>query len=57
LRKLKGLLSKDGVAYITVRRNVKRARYTTKGTYQRNVVLNLPVVTENSDFCTYQLRK
>jgi len=57
LEDITNLMAEDGVAYITVRRNVKKAGYTSKGTYQRNVVLDLPIVTENSDFCIYQLRK
>lgn len=54
---IRSLLTKTGVAYITVRRNVKKAGYTSKGTYQRNVILDLPIVTENSDYCIYELRR
>jgi 2-polyprenyl-3-methyl-5-hydroxy-6-metoxy-1,4-benzoquinol methylase len=45
-----------GIAYITVRRNIKNLGVTPKGTYQRNVVLNnLPVEYEDSDLCIYTL--
>lgn len=54
LAHIKGLLAKKGVAYITVRRNV-RTGYTSKGTHQRNVILDLPVVTKNSDYAIYSL--
>lgn len=46
-----------GHAYITVRRNVKKPGYTKLGTYQRNVRLDLPVVTENADFCIYDMAR
>jgi hypothetical protein len=49
------LLMKGGVAYITVRRDVKTTGYTKKGTYQENVELNLPILWENSSYCTYVL--
>jgi hypothetical protein len=47
----------DGVAYITVRRNLKKDGFTSKGTYQRIVRLNLPIVEENSDYCIYRMDK
>lgn len=43
---------RTGVAYITVRRDLK----TAKG-IQRIVKLDLPVVYENSQFCIYKLVK
>ncbi len=55
LNEIRSLLKPYGVAYITVRRNIKKPGYTSRGTYQRNVRLNLPVVTENADFCIYRL--
>ena len=57
LKKIKALLADNGTAYITVRRNIKKEGFTSKGTYQRNVKLKLPVVTENSSFCIYKLTK
>ena len=50
-------LADDGVAYITVRRDIKQEGYTSRGTYQRNVVLDLPIVRETSGYCIYAMRK
>jgi 2-polyprenyl-3-methyl-5-hydroxy-6-metoxy-1,4-benzoquinol methylase len=47
------LLSKGGFAYISVRRDIKKEGYTKRGTFQRNVVLNLPILTENAKYCMY----
>lgn len=55
LAHIQDLLAPDGVAYITVRRNLKRNGFTSKGTYQRIVRLNLPIVEENSDYCIYRM--
>jgi hypothetical protein len=57
LKQIKLLLNKNGIAYITVRRNIKKEGYTSKGTYQRNVILNLPIIKENRDYCIYKLSK
>lgn len=52
------LLKRNGVSYITVRRDIKKEGLTSKGTFQRNVVLNLPVVVEKKNqFCIYRLTK
>ena len=50
-------LRKDGLAYITVRRDVKEDGYTSRGTYQRNVELDLPVLHETSSYCIYIYNK
>ncbi len=42
LADIRSLLTEDGVAYISVRRDVKKDGNTSKGTFQRNVELNLP---------------
>jgi len=55
LARIQSLLAPDGVAYITVRRNLKKDGFTSKGTYQRTVRLNLPIVEENSDYCIYRM--
>jgi len=55
LGEIKGLLNNKGVAYITVRRDVKKDGWTKRGTYQRNVVLPLPIVKETSGYCIYKL--
>jgi len=57
LVRIRSLLAPNGVAYITVRRNLKKDGFTSKGTYQRIVRLNLPIVEENSDYCIYRMDK
>lgn len=58
LRKIQGLLSENGIAYVTVRRDVKKEGLTSKGTFQRNVILDLPIVKEKRGlFCIYRLEK
>ena len=57
LERIKFLLHPAGVAYITVRRDIKKEGINKRGTYQRNVVLNLPVVRETSTYCIYKLEK
>lgn len=52
---IKSMLVLGGCAYITVRRDVKKEGYTSKGTYQRNVVLNLPVLHQTANYCIYLL--
>ena len=51
------LLNSGGKAYLTVRRDIKQEGYTKKGTYQRNVILDLPILKETSTYCTYILTK
>ena len=59
IHKLTTLLNKDGKVYITVRRDIEKnlgkEGFTSKGTFQRNVVLPLPVFKETSAYCTYIL--
>ena len=58
LQKIAAMLAPNGVAYISVRRDVKKDGFTKRGTYQRNVVLNLPVAYEKKNsFCIYRLDK
>lgn len=57
LANIRKRLTKDGVAYITVRRDIRKPGYTSRGTYQRNVKLALPIVHENSNFCVYEMRR
>jgi hypothetical protein len=51
-------LSKRGIAYVVVRRGMKKAGFTKKGTYQRNVVLEGAgwPVKETSAYCVYAIR-
>jgi len=55
INEIKNLLKENGTAYITVRRDVKENGFTKKGTYQRNVILNLPILKETSTYCIYKL--
>lgn len=58
LKEIQSLLKKNGQAFITVRRDLKQEGLTTKGTYQRNVILDLPVVYEKKgSFCIYLMKK
>jgi ATP adenylyltransferase len=58
LSAIRKLLKPGGAAYITVRRDVKTSGYTSKGTYQRDVDLQLPVVRElKGAFCIYLMTK
>lgn len=51
------LLDKRGTAYLTVRADIFGDRYTNWGTYQRNVILPLPVETKTNWFRMYRYRK
>jgi SAM-dependent methyltransferase len=56
IRKIRSFLNDDGIAYITVRRDIKKDKITTKG-LQRNVILDLEIIKEDSNFCIYKLKK
>jgi SAM-dependent methyltransferase len=56
LRDIADKLNPHGKAYITVRRDIKTEGVTSKGTFQRNVTLDLPVLCEYKNrFCIYVL--
>ena len=55
LEEIKDKLVVGGIAYITVRRDIVTEGKTKKGTFQRNVLLDLPKVKETSRFCIYKL--
>lgn len=56
LHNIKKLLRKGGRAYISVRRDVKQDGITKKGTFQRDVTLDLPVVHQKSGrYCIYAI--
>jgi hypothetical protein len=57
LRHIKSLLTWNGQAFITVRRNIRKPGYTSKGTYQRNVRLPLQIARETSDYCIYSMTR
>jgi hypothetical protein len=56
LAHIQSLLAPGGVAYITIRRDIKKEGWTSKGTYQVNRALNLPVETEKKGaFIMYRM--
>ena len=59
INEIQNLLSENGVAYISVRRDLPNQElYTKKGTYQRMVYLDHPIVYElKSRYCIYRLNK
>lgn len=50
-------LKEGGIAFVTVRRDVKVKGFTRTGTYQENVKLGLKIEKENSSFCIYRINK
>jgi len=53
---IKKKLKKKGTAYITVRRDIKKEGVTSKGTYQENIILDLPILKEKKGgYCIYIL--
>jgi ATP adenylyltransferase len=57
LQNMSNLLKVDGVAFVIVRRDVKQNGFTSRGTYQRNVVLGAPVIKQTATYCIYRLTK
>lgn len=58
LGQIRSCLKEGGVAYISVRRDLEKIGETSKGTYQRNVKLSLPVEKELSgSFAMYRMEK
>jgi SAM-dependent methyltransferase len=56
LAKIKRLLKPGGVAYITVRADVKEDGFRKGGTYQRDVKLKLPLVKKTGWYRMYKLQ-
>lgn len=56
LSHIKSLLRKNGIAYITLRRDIKKDYVTKRGTKQYNVKLSLPVLFEHKDFIIYVMK-
>lgn len=56
IKDIRNSLSPDGIAYVTVRRDIKKEGLTKRGTEQFNVKLNESKVKENSNFCIYRLQ-
>ena len=57
VNELRRLLAPGGVAWIVVRRDVREAHWTSRGTYQRPVVLDLPERRRTSGYVIYELRQ
>jgi hypothetical protein len=53
---IQGLLAPGGRAYLTVRRDLKASTVKGRGTFQRNVILNLPVTLKGKGYCTYLMQ-
>jgi len=57
IEEIRSLLKKSGKAYIAVRNDKKNLKgYTSKGTYQTVVELDLPVIKKTSNFVMYLVR-
>jgi len=57
ISEIRALLKPDGRGYITVRRDLRRDGFTRNGTFQRNVVLEFPVLIERKGaFAIYEVR-
>jgi hypothetical protein len=57
LHNIEKYMANDSVAFITVRRDVKVDGLTKRGTYQRNVVLDLPTVYKNGSYEIYRMTR
>lgn len=55
--KLKSMLRVGGCCYLTVRRDILVEGKTSRGTFQKNVILDLEILHENKSFCIYILRR
>jgi len=56
LRHIQWLLTPSGIAYITVRNDIRALNgYTSKGTWQGKIVLDLPIQYKTSSYITYIL--
>lgn len=57
LNDIDSLLEQQGTAYITVTRWCKTPKWTSKGTFQDFVELNLPIIFEDKSLCIYKYQK
>jgi len=55
MAKIKNLTKPNGVAYITVRRDIKKDTITKKGTEQFVVNLPLKIIKKTNSYCVYEL--
>lgn len=57
LNHIDSLLEQQGTAYITVTRWCKKPKWTSKGTFQDFVELDLPIIFEDKSLCIYKYQK
>ncbi len=58
LSDIRALLRPNGIAFISVRRDIVNEGHTSRGTYQKNIVLDLPVLHEvKNQYCIYAMDK
>jgi hypothetical protein len=57
IKTILSMLKPDGVAYITVRRDVKTSGITSRGTFQDNIELPYESIIKTSGFETYKITK
>lgn len=57
IESIRELLTDDGKAYITVRRDIKKEGITSRGTHQYMVYLDEPLLYENSNFALYEITR
>ncbi len=55
IESIRGLLRLGGIAYLAVRMDVQRPGYTSRGTFQEIVTLDLPVVKQTAGYRIYRL--
>ena len=55
INQLKDLTNKAGKVYITVRRDIKKHRVSSRGTHQYCVKLPFKIVKETSSYCIYEI--
>jgi len=57
IEQIKSALKDDGIAYVTVRRDLTEDSVKRTGALQRRVILNLPVVRHTSSYKIFKLTK
>lgn len=57
LQHIQACLKLSGVAYIVVRRDIKKEGFTSKRTWQGTIKLHLDKIRETSTYCIYKLTK
>ena len=57
VQEVEDLLAPGGVAYFAVRRDVSPQGWTKRGTWQCEVLMDLPKLVENKSFCIYKMVK